>query len=202
MRSINVSLDAIGEETFFLMSRRNSVQRVLDGIDAALAAGLEVKLNAVIMKGMNDSQILPLLEFAFSRKIRIRFLEVMAMGHLHDHSKKYLFTQDEILQAIARRYRFAPLDRIQSSTANYWQTDGGPIFGIIANETVPFCHDCNRLRLDSRGNIYGCLSSNHPIVLDKTDDQDALREKLGNALAQKQALRFTGSDLSMLEIGG
>jgi cyclic pyranopterin phosphate synthase len=124
------------------------------------------------------------------------------MGHLHDQAKEYLFTGDEILQRIALRYRFTPLDRMQSSTANYWQTDNGSIFGIIANETEPFCHDCNRLRLDSRGNIYGCLSSNHPILLDKSDAEEVLREKLGKALTQKQALRFTGSDLSMLAIGG
>lgn len=202
MESVNVSLDAIGEEVFLQMSRRHSVQRILDGIDAALDCGLEVKLNAVIMRGKNDSQILPLLNFAFSRNIRIRFLEIMAMGHLHDQADKYLFTRDEILREIGRQYRFTPLDRLQSSTAGYWKTGDGHVFGVIANESQPFCHDCNRLRLDSHGNIYGCLSDNHPIALDKTDDENALRLKLEEALSRKQALKFTGSELSMLEIGG
>lgn len=202
MVSVNVSLDAMDEDVFFRMSKRRSVQRVIEGIDAALEAGLDVKINTVMMKGMNDSQILPLLEFAFSRGLRIRYLELMAMGHLHDRSAAYLFTREDILKVIAGRYEFRPLGRAGSATASYWQTDAGHIFGVIANESEPFCGDCDRLRLDSEGNIYGCLSSNHPIALDSGDSEQEWGEKLQSALLQKQALRFTGSDLSMLHIGG
>lgn len=202
MESINVSLDAVEEDTFFRMSRRHSAERIIKGIDAALEAGLAVKINSVIMKGMNDSQILPLLDFAISRDLRIRYLEVMAMGHLHDSSKRYLFPQEEILSVISRQHHFVPLGRTGSQTANYWRLDNGAVFGVIANESEPFCRDCDRLRLDSQGNIYGCLSSNHPIALASVGDKDDLSEKLMRALLQKQALRFTGSDLSMLHIGG
>jgi GTP 3',8-cyclase len=202
MGSINVSLDAIDEDVFFAMSKRHSAQRIIDGIDAALQAGLTVKINSVIMKGMNDSQVLPLLDFAVSRNIPIRFLELMAMGHLHDKVGSYFFSKDEILEKIAERYRFRALGRAEHATANYWETDQGHIFGVIANESEPFCSDCDRLRLDSQGKIYGCLSNNHPIPLEVSDDQEALGEKLQEALLQKQALRFTGSALSMLHIGG
>lgn len=202
MESINVSLDAIDEAVFFQMSRRHSAGRIIRGIDAAMQAGLFVKINSVVMKGMNDSQILPLLDFAISRNLRIRYLEVMAMGHLHDQSGKYLFPQDAILSVIAARYRFTSLGRTGSATAHYWQTDNGHVFGIIANESEPFCKDCDRLRLDSGGSIYGCLSSNHPIVLSAGDSAETWEEKLQMALLQKQAVRFTGSDLSMLHIGG
>jgi GTP 3',8-cyclase len=154
------------------------------------------------MRGINDTQILPLLEFAVSRRIRIRYLEVMAMGHMHDQSKKYLVPQAEILETIARRYSFASLGRTGAATASYWRTDEGHEFGIIANESEPFCHDCNRLRLDSRGYIYGCLSSNHPVALGIADSEMEWNNKLQTALLQKQALRFVGSDLSMLHIGG
>lgn len=202
MGPVNVSLDAIDEDVFFRMSKRHSVERIIRGIDAALDAGLPVKINTVVMRGMNDSQIVPLLEFAMSRHIQIRFLEVMAMGHLHDQSKKYLVAQWEILETIARHYRFAPLGRAGSATASYWRMDNGHEFGIIANESEPFCRDCNRLRLDSQGNIYGCLSSNHPVALDISDSEKDWNDNLQAALLQKQALRFTGSDLSMLHIGG
>jgi GTP 3',8-cyclase len=202
MGSINVSLDAIDEDVFFTMSKRRSVQRIIEGIDAAMQAGLTVKINSVIMRGMNDSQVLPLLDFAVSRGIPIRFLELMAMGHLHDKAGSYLFSKDEILEKIAGRYRFRSLGRAEHATANYWQTDQGHIFGVIANESEPFCGDCDRLRLDSLGNIYGCLSDNHPISLDTSGDQKAWGEKLQEALSQKQTLRFTGSALSMLQIGG
>ena len=202
MQSVNVSLDAIDEDAFFLMSKRNGVQKILHGIDAAIAAGLPVKINAVIMKGINENQIIPLLGFAFERNISIRFLEIMAMGFLHHNADKYLFTQEEILNTISAKYSFKKISRSAASTANYWQTADGKTFGIIANESEPFCHDCNRLRLDSDGNIYGCLSSNHPIALNSSDSQAALISKLQQAMNQKQAVKFTGSDLSMLHIGG
>lgn len=202
LQSINVSLDAVEEDIFFLMSKRNLVQKVLDGIDAAIAAGLHVKINSVIMKGINENQIIPLLDFAFERNISIRFLEIMAMGYLHDTSDKYLFTQHEMLDVISSKYNFSRIKRATASTANYWQTEEGKTFGIIANESEPFCQDCNRLRLDSSGNIYGCLSSNHPIELNMSDDEPALISKLQQAMHQKQRTKFTGSDLSMLKIGG
>jgi len=202
MESINVSLDAIDEDVFFRMSKRHSTDRIIRGIDSACAAGLSVKINTVMMKGINDSQVMPLLEFAHSRGIPIRYLEVMAMGHLHDQPGRYLLTQEEILAIIAGKYRLTRQGRAESATAGYWKTDGGHIFGIIANESEPFCGDCNRLRLDSGGNIYGCLSSNHPIPLDSGESDEEWNGKLRQALAQKQVLRFTGSDLSMLQIGG
>lgn len=202
LQSINVSLDAVEEDVFFLMSKRADVKRILYGIDAAVTAGLNVKINAVIMKGINENQIIPLLDFAFERNLSIRFLEIMAMGYLHDRADKYLFTQEEILSTIREKYSFKKVERSKASTANYWQTTGGKIFGIIANESEPFCHDCNRLRLDSNGNIYGCLSSNHPIALNSNDDETSLISKLQQAMDQKQAVKFTGSDLSMLHIGG
>lgn len=202
LSSINVSLDAIDEDIFYKMSRRHSVARVIQGIDAAIKTGMEVKINAVIMRGINDGQILPLLEFAATRGCRIRFLEVMAMGHLFHQAEQYLFSQAEILSTISSRHTIHPLGRAGSATAGYWQTEEGQQFGVIANETVPFCSDCDRLRLDSNGNIYGCLSSNHPIRLDRQEDDKQWEECLQQALLQKQPLRFTGSDLSMLYIGG
>jgi len=202
LQSINVSLDAVDEAVFARMSRRNSVGRVIRGIGTALDAGLTVKLNAVVMKGMNDDQVLPLLDFAFERGITIRFLEVMGMHHLFHHSDRFLLTQQEILRLISERHGVTDLGREASATARYWVTERGQRFGIISNQSEPFCSDCDRLRLDSHGHIYGCLSSDHPIPLDQGDDPVAWRDKLRQALAQKQNLRFTGSPLSMLQIGG
>jgi cyclic pyranopterin phosphate synthase len=202
MDSVNVSLDAVDEDVFFLMSRRNKVDKIVRGIDAAIATGMEVKLNAVLMKGINEQQIIPLLEFAFARGISIRFLEIMAMGHLVDKAARYLVSKDEILHIIARHYDFAPVRRKEHATANYWRTAEGHEFGVIANESTPFCHDCNRLRLDSEGNIYGCLSDSHPISLKEVRNEAMLRAKLFEALGQKQPLKFKGSTLSMLHIGG
>ncbi len=202
LQSVNVSLDAMDEDVFYKISRRRQLQKVLTGIDEAIAIGLDVKLNAVIIKGLNENEIIPLINFAFERNIRIRFLEVMAMGHLHSGSQKHMVSQEDILSTIGLHYRFNRMDRAGSSTANYWETDQGGVFGIIANESEPFCHDCNRLRLDSSGKIYGCLSVNKGILLEDNDDDYKTEQKLQAAMDQKQAFKFVGSEMSMINIGG
>lgn len=202
LQSINVSLDAVNEAAFYKMTKRRHLGRVLNGIDVALDSGIQVKLNAVIMKGMNEDEIVPLVDYAFGKNIPVRFLEVMAMGHLHQEPGKYLFPQQQLLDVIAVKYDFKRLPRTASATANYWQTSTGNTFGIIANNSEPFCQDCSRLRLDAEGNMYGCLSTNHPIAMNAADNDYILQEKLQMAMDQKQLHHFTGSKLSMLSIGG
>ena len=202
LQSINVSLDGVTEESFYKMTKRRHLDRVLNGIDAALSAGIEVKLNAVIMAGINEEQVVPLVDYAFAKNIPIRFLEVMAMGHLHQKADQYLFSQQQLLDAIATKYQFERLPRKTSATANYWQTPEGEKFGIIANNSEPFCQDCSRLRLDADGNMFGCLSANNPIAITQADDEALITSKLQLAMAQKQMHHFTGSELSMLQIGG
>lgn len=202
LKAVNISLDAIDEEVFYHMSKRRQVNKVFKGIDAALASGLELKLNAVIMKGYNEHQILPLLDYAFEKNIPIRFLEIMAMGHLHQKQEENIFKQQQILESISSKYQLGRIIRKQSATANYWKTHTGQTFGIIANESAPFCQDCNRLRMDASGNLYGCLSVNQGLYFDEHADEAILKETLQTALQQKQLLKFTGSTLSMLKIGG
>ncbi|WP_448698785.1 GTP 3',8-cyclase MoaA [Mucilaginibacter sp. AW1-3] len=202
LQYVNVSLDAMDEDSFFRMTRRHQLSRTLKGIETALACGLDVKINAVMMKGKNDDQVLPLLAYAFERNIPIRFLEVMSMGHLFGHGQEYLILQQDILAIISTKYSFVKQGRRHSSTANYWQTTEGKVFGIISNNTEPFCQDCNRLRLDAEGNIHGCLSNSHAIALSEHENENELKDKLQQAMSQKQELHFTGSDMSMMHIGG
>ncbi len=202
LSEINISLDAIDEDVFAAVTKRYALKRVLEGIDEAGRVGIKVKLNAVIKKGENDSQILPLLSYARKKGLIIRFLEVMQMGHLYETEDDTLVTQDEILTEISRQFRIHKLPRKASSTANYWKTNTGQIFGIIANESSPFCHDCNRLRMDEKGRLYGCLSNENGIALEATDDEFDLKRKLKKALRQKQPVRFSGSNISMIDIGG
>ncbi|MEO5911649.1 MAG: GTP 3',8-cyclase MoaA [Pelobium sp.] len=202
LREINISLDAANVADFFRMTRRDKFEEVRNGIDAAILAGIKVKLNTVVMKGKNDHQIIPILNFAKQRAISVRFLEVMAMGHLYSQQNEFLFSQRDILNTIAIHHKFEALPREKSATANYWKTTDGIVFGIIANSSVPFCGDCDRLRLDHEGNIYGCLSVNKPIPIIHSNTKEEYKTKLLQALKQKQSVKFTGSELSMLEIGG
>ena len=202
LTSINISLDAIDADIFFDISKRNKLQQTLSGIDKAIEAGLQVKINSVMMRGVNDNQLMKLFEFAKERNIVIRFLELMQMGLLYHNFQQYFFSEEEIIKTISANYDLTPLNRDANATAKYWTTMDGYKFGIISNESDPFCNDCDRLRLDSYGNIYGCLSNNHPIsILDCLDGEQVIKDRLTKALMQKKT-KFSGSELSMLYIGG
>lgn len=200
---VNVSMDAVEEAAFFRMTGVRGPERVVRGMTAASQAGLRVKVNSVIMRGRNEGQVVPLFRFLEQRDIPLRYLELMKMGHLHTDYQDHFVGMQELLAMLREAgVSYTALGRAPSGTACYWVTPGGYHFGIIANETVPFCHDCDRLRLDSQGNLYGCLSVNHPLPLaDGIKDPQKLTEMLREALFQKQTV-FTGSDLSMRTIGG
>jgi cyclic pyranopterin phosphate synthase len=154
------------------------------------------------MKGVNEDQVLPLLEYSAERDISIRYLEVMKMGHMQFRHSEFFVSEEEILNQIRTQYVYVPLERVPGSTANYWITNDMKKFGIIANTSSPFCHDCDRLRLDSNGNIYGCLSNNRGInIMDGLNNSFELESRLKIALAQKQ-MEFKGSIMSMKSIGG
>jgi len=201
--AINISLDAVDSLIFAEMAGNTKVERVFEGIEEAANSGINMKLNAVILRNRNDSQILPLLEYAAKRNIPVRYLELMKMGPIYTQQKDLFFPESEILDTIRSKYDIQELPRHDSATSRYWETNTGAKFGIIANESTPFCHDCNRLRMDSRGYFYGCLSNANGIRLtDLINDRPKLITKLEELLAMKQAVKFTGSILSMRNIGG
>lgn len=202
LSSINISLDALDSSASLKISKRDKLNKILIGIDKSLEAGIKVKLNCVVVKGENEEQIIKLLDYAINKNISIRFLELMQMGHLYHNFEQFFLSENEILEIIASKYKFQPLLRENSSTTKYYQLENGFQFGIISNVSDPFCNDCNRLRLDSYGNIYGCLSENEPIhILENLNNLPALKTNLQLALNQKKT-KFLGSKLSMLNIGG
>lgn len=201
--SINVSLDAVDPNIFYVMSRGKKIERVLKGIEKALKSNIQIKLNCTVMKGYNDSQILPILNYAGSLGIPVRYIELMKMGHITEKDEGLIYYKDDILNDICEYYNITLLERTNSSTSEYYETNNGYKFGIIANESTPFCHDCNRLRLDSAGLIYGCLSSNSGYsILEAMDNKTELEKILIKALGNKQLFKFTGSSIAMQEIGG
>lgn len=201
--TVNVSLDVLNEELFHKMSKRRNINKVLDGIDAAVEAGLSPKINTVVMKGINTTEIVPLFNYFRERKIRIRFLEFMQMGELRHEYDRYFVPQAEILKQISSVAKFTAVERPNSATANYWETEDGYQFGIIANTSRPFCHDCDRLRIGNDGKIYGCLSNPEGLTFDPSENnKEQTIALLERTLAMKQRLEFKGSELSMKFIGG
>ena len=197
LRAVNISLDAIDEDVFRSMGGR-SFRAVIAGILHARDLGLQVKLNSTLMREMNENQILPLLQFARTEKLPLRFLELMQMGHLQYRQKSRLVSAKFILDMIRSEYNFTPLERSVSDTAQYFRMDDGYQFGIVGNASMPFCSDCDRLRLDATGRMFGCLSSANGIALSSGDAEQILQA----AMALKQPLKFIGSALVMREVGG
>lgn len=204
LKNVNISLDAYSEKTFQTVSNRKGLSSILRNIELCKAKGYQIKINTVVVNDINDHEILEIFDYAHRLNIPIRFLELMKMGHLFSGDfEKYYYSQQKILTLIKSKYSYSKDLRVPHATANYFSLDDGYKFGIIANESAPFCTDCDRLRLDVSGNIYGCLSNNTPLnISNNYSEEKTLESILLQALSHKQSTYFQGSDLSMTAIGG
>jgi cyclic pyranopterin phosphate synthase len=210
LRRINVSLDTLDPARFRQLARGGDLGAVLDGIDRCLEAGIRVKLNMVPLRTGNADQVLPLLDYALERGIELRYIELMRMGHLA-HSgafdRDFLGMQD-LLDLIGHRYEYTRTDAEWDSTAVRFEIPGRGTFGVIPNESEPFCSSCTRLRLSADGYLHGCLSSTarhgvaHLLELPEAEAVAGLRVALGAALRDKQDVAFTGGTTVMKLIGG
>src|SRR5580693_6810299 len=158
---INVSLDTLRPETFRKLARRDRLPDVLDGLAAAAAAGLTpVKVNAVLMRDLNDDEAAPLLQYCLDHGYELRFIEQMPLDAQHGWKRAEMVTADEILAALGREFTLTPDDPHErgSAPAEAFLVDGGPArVGVIASVTRPFCGSCDRVRLTADGQIRNCL---------------------------------------------
>jgi GTP 3',8-cyclase len=158
---INVSLDTLRPETFRALARRDRLGDVLAGLAAAAATGLApVKVNAVLMRGLNDDEAVPLTRFCLERGYQIRFIEQMPLDAQHGWRRDNMVTADEILLALSEEFSLTPDDPAArgSAPAEAFLVDGGPArIGVIGSVTRPFCGSCDRVRLTADGQVRNCL---------------------------------------------
>ena len=157
---VNVSLDSIRPETFHTITRRDRLHDVVAGLAAARDAGLgPVKINAVLMRGVNDDQAPELLRWALGEGYELRFIEQMPLDAQHGWSREGMVTADEIFAALESEFVLQPAAEPRGSApAELFLVDGGPgTVGVIASVTRPFCGDCDRVRLTADGQIRNCL---------------------------------------------
>jgi len=158
---VNVSLDTLRPETFRKLARRDRLPDVLDGLTAAAGAGLDpVKVNAVLMRDLNDDEAAPLLRFCLDHGYELRFIEQMPLDAQHGWKRAEMVTAQEILAALSREFTLIPDDPRQrgSAPAEAFLVDGGPgRVGVIASVTRPFCGTCDRVRLTADGQVRNCL---------------------------------------------
>ena len=158
---INVSLDTLRPETFRQLARRDRLPDVLDGLAAATAAGLvPVKVNSVLMRGINDGEAADLLRFCLAHGYELRFIEQMPLDAQHGWRRANMVTADEILGALGKEFELTPDDPRQrgSAPAETFLVNGGPArVGVIGSVTRPFCGACDRVRLTADGQVRNCL---------------------------------------------
>ena len=158
---INVSLDTLRPETFRKLARRDRLPDVLDGLAAAAEAGLRpVKVNAVLMRDLNDDEAVPLLRYCLEAGYELRFIEQMPLDAQHGWKRAEMVTAEEILTALGREFTLVPDDPRQrgSAPAEAFLVDGGPArVGVIGSVTRPFCGTCDRVRLTADGQVRNCL---------------------------------------------
>ena len=156
LKRLNISLDSLKPAVAAQIAQRNVLSQVLEGIDKALEVGLKVKINMVPLKGINDNEILDILEYARERKVTVRYIEYME--NIHANSEIKGMHGKEILNIIKSRYTIKKVGRESNSPSfNYQIQENGYIFGLIDPHKHDFCEDCNRIRLTAEGHLIPCL---------------------------------------------
>ncbi|MGZ6733090.1 MAG: GTP 3',8-cyclase MoaA [Nocardioides sp.] len=173
---VNVSLDTIRPETFATITRRDRLHDVVEGLEAAAEAGLgSIKINAVLLRDVNDDQAAELLEWCVARGYQLRFIEQMPLDAQHGWSREGMVTADETFERLEKEFTLTPAHEPRGSApAELFHVDGGAgvvgTVGVIASVTRPFCGDCDRVRLTADGQVRNCL-----FAREESDLRTALR---------------------------
>jgi cyclic pyranopterin phosphate synthase len=174
LKRINVSLDSLKPKVAEKIAQKDVLKTVLEGIAKADEVGLKIKVNCVPMQGVNDDELIDILEFCKEKGYTVRFIEFMENQQAHSGTKGY--TSDEIQNIIAQKYTFTKCERKGSSPSQDYQLDDGYVFGIIEPHKDDFCATCNRVRLTASGVLIPCLYF---------EDAQSIKEAIQNKDIQK-----------------
>ncbi len=192
LRRLNISLDTLNPITFKELTRRDGFEETMIGIKAAQKADFEIiKINAVLMRGINDHEAVPLLDWAIENNFELRFIEQMPLDAQHAWDKKLMVTQQEIIKALSKKYELSSIKNRGSDPAELFYVSGtSSKVGIIASVTAPFCANCDRMRLTSDGQLRNCLfaqtESDLRIPLRNGASDHELREIILNNISSKK----------------
>lgn len=187
LKRLNISLDSLDADLFRQLTRKGDLNQVVEGVDAAVAAGFKgIKLNAVILKGRNDHEILDLLEFAIARGIDISYIEEMPLGEISEHQREETYcSSDEVREVIRQRYELMPTTEKTDGPSRYFRIPGLKTkVGFISPHSHNFCSSCNRVRVTAEGRLLLCLGNEHSVDL-----RAIIRANPGDIEPLKQAIR-------------
>lgn len=186
LRRVTVSLDTLNAERFAALVKRDVLKDVLAGISAAAAAGFQgTKIDAVILRDLNDGELPELIEFGAKHGAEVRFIEYMDVGGATQWSSRAVVSREEMLQTLAKRFgRIEEMREESSAPAERFKLADGTIFGIIASTTSPFCRRCDRSRLTADGMWYLCLYASQGTDLRRLVRGGAPREEIAAAISR------------------
>lgn len=188
LRRVNVSLDALDEETFMAINdSKISSHSIIASIDKAVAAGLNVKVNMVVKKGMNDHEVLPMAEFFKERGITLRYIEFMDVGQTNGWDFKHVVTKKEIYQQIAANYELEPMDPayVGEVAKRYRYKNTNTEVGFITSVSESFCSSCTRARIAADGHFYTCLFAGTGLNLKEIIRSGATNAELRNIIISR-----------------
>jgi cyclic pyranopterin phosphate synthase len=167
LHRVTVSLDTLKPERFIALTRRATHEQVLEGIVSVLRAGFTgTKLDTVVMRGVNDDELVDLIEYGKRVQAEVRFIEYMDVGGATQWSMARVVSRQEMLEILERRYgRIEPVVETTSAPADRYRLPDGTVFGIISSTTAPFCAECDRSRLTADGTWYLCLYAEQGVDL-------------------------------------
>jgi len=195
VRRLNVSLDSLQADRFRTITRRGELSKVLGGIQAALAAGLQIKLNVVAMRGVNEDEIPDIIRFAHLYGIDVTLIETMPMGDVGEDRTDVYLPLSGVRRALADRFTMRPLDYRTSGPARYVQVaETGGKLGFITPMSHNFCESCNRVRLTCTGTLYMCLGQDDAVDLRAVLRSGADDFELGRAIDRGIARKPSGHD--------
>ncbi len=213
LNRINVSCDSLRRDRFFEMTKRDSLAAVLDGIDAALEAGLNpVKVNVVAMRGVNEDELVDFAVFGRDKGVIVRFIEFMPLDAQQAWTNDQVLTYDEIRATISKVFPFEAMQRGSAPAERFRYLDGKGEIGIVASVTQNFCSTCDRVRLTAAGDFRTCLfaTDDHPLrdLLRNGGSDDEVAAICAQAVGGKWAghkinqVNFIRASKSMSQIGG
>ncbi|MGI2131279.1 GTP 3',8-cyclase MoaA [Shewanella baltica] len=167
LKRLNISLDTLNPTLFTQLTRNGKLDRVIDGIDSAIAAGFErIKINAVILKQQNDNEVIDLVDFCRGRRLDIAFIEEMPLGEIDERKRARHCSSDEVKAIIESRYPLQLSSKRTGGPARYYTMADSPIhIGFISPHSHNFCHECNRVRVTVEGQLLLCLGNEHAVDL-------------------------------------
>ena len=213
LQRINISLDSLRRERFLELTRRDELDRVMDGVDAAIDAGLRpVKINVVMMRGLNDDEIVDFANYGRKKGVTIRFIEFMPLEAGDVWTDRLVVPAEEIIETISGAFPIEPVVRGTEPAERWRYSNGKGEVGVIASVTKPFCETCDRVRLTAEGQFRTCLFAvdefDMRALLRSEASDEALVEAISAAVGPKWAghsigqVNFIRPKRTMSQIGG